>query len=154
MNFYCTKSSFKGFLLVVSFLILSSSTCKREIDKDTLFNNYLSETFNLRLSNDSYFFLILNLDEGCQSCNNLIYEKIFEKDLDPKFYVIIISNKGVTDSFLNNKNNLLVDEECNIIRLDLEIFGPTLFQVKEKKIIKKEYLKPENIDVLNKYILN
>ncbi|MBC8146755.1 MAG: hypothetical protein H8E98_02085, partial [Bacteroidetes bacterium] len=96
--------------MIITLVLLSIAS---QNDESAWFNKYLNDNFKKSIPVFEHAFLILPLNEGCQSCNNEIL-KIFKRHKFNSNITIIVSTNRDFEIPKINEEIVLIDENQKI----------------------------------------
>ena len=144
----------KAVNIILSITFLFLFTCKHAPHKKTtrLFNEYLQDNFNKKISNQKqYYFVIPKF--VCYKCTQLMTKEIHKQlQVKKEHITIITSNPNAIYKKTCTDFNILIDQKGDLDYLDIKLSNITIFETKQEKIINIQHFSPKQLKDFRKYV--
>lgn len=140
----------KAFLKSLQFLLIIILSCKSEstydILKETkLFSDFLAENFNITLSNNKHYYILVS-SFGCFGCKEKNIRELdsFITKEEKNNFTIISNDNTINYGKLIYNTNFYKDSKNSLDKLKINVANVTLIEVKYKKVTLIKTLNPED----------
>jgi hypothetical protein len=119
----------------LTFVILAVACANKYANETLVFNNYLSETFNINIPDDSHTFLVESSFQ-CPGCVERTYLSILNhaKFNQQNSITIITFDDGTVPEQLKNTLTVIVDEDAKYESLGIPFGNITVIETQKKRI--------------------